>query len=69
VEFVPRITQPGAATETSRVDVALTQTRWLAGKLPADITSDIALDGGYGNLKFFSGVRGVRVFATPRMCK
>jgi hypothetical protein len=51
----------------SAVEVALTQTSWLARKLPADTTSEIALDGGYGNLKFFSGMRGVRVFATARM--
>lgn len=49
------------------VDVALTQTSWLAEQLPAEITSEVALDGGYGNLKFFAGLRGVRTFATARM--
>lgn len=32
-----------------------------------EITSEVALDGGYGNLKFFAGLRGVRTFATARM--
>jgi hypothetical protein len=49
------------------VEVALTQVRWLAAKLPADSPPEIALDGGYGNCKFFAGLRGVRGFATARL--
>jgi len=51
----------------SAVEVALTQVRWLAVKLPADNPPEIALDGGYGNRKFFAGLRGVRGFATARL--
>jgi hypothetical protein len=36
-------------------------------KLSVDTISKIALDGGDGNLKFFSGMRGLRVFATAWM--
>src|SRR5581483_862282 len=51
----------------SAVEVALTQVGWLATQLPADNPPEIALDGGYGNLKFFAGLRGLRCFATARL--
>jgi hypothetical protein len=51
----------------SAVEVALTQATWVAEQLPAETTPEIALDGGYGNLKFFCSMRGVRTFATARM--
>lgn len=51
----------------SAVEVALTQVSWLATKLSADSPPEIALDGGYGNRKFFAGLRGVRGFATARL--
>jgi len=53
----------------SAVTVALTQVRWLAAKLPADSPPEIALDGSYGNRKFFAGLRDVRGFATARLRK
>jgi hypothetical protein len=49
------------------VAVAVTQASWLAERLPAQTTAELALDGGYGNLKFFGGMRGVKTFATARM--
>ncbi len=49
------------------VDVALTQASWVAEQSSEDTTSEIALDGGYGNLKFFTGMRGLNTFATARM--
>lgn len=49
------------------VEVAVTQACWVAERLPAETTSEIALDGSYGNLRFFCGMRGVRTFATARM--
>jgi len=51
----------------SAVEVALTQVGWLAAKLPAASPPEIALDGGYGNRKFFAGLRGLRCFATARL--
>lgn len=36
-------------------------------QLSTETTSEISLDGGYGNLKFFCGMRGVKTFATARM--
>ena len=51
----------------SAVAVALTQTSWLAEHLPSEVTAETALDGGYGNLPFFLGVQGQRLFATARM--
>jgi hypothetical protein len=55
--------KPGA----SAVAVALTQTSWLAQHLPPALTAETALDGGYGNLPFFLGVQGQRLFATARL--
>lgn len=51
----------------SAVAVALQQTRWLAEHLPPELTAETALDGGYGNLPFFLGVQGQRLFATARL--
>jgi hypothetical protein len=51
----------------SAVEVALAQVRWLTTKLPADSPPEVALDGSYGNRKFFAGLRGVRGFATARL--
>jgi hypothetical protein len=53
--------------DQSAVDVAVTQSKWVAAELPAEITAEISLDGGYGHLKFFSEMRGVNIFATVRM--
>lgn len=47
--------------------VALTQTAGLVAPLPPEMTADTAWDGGYGNVPFFLGVRGQRLFATARM--
>lgn len=55
--------KPGA----SAVAVALTQTSWLAAHLPAELTAETALDGAYGNVPFFLGVQGQRLFATARL--
>ena len=55
--------QPGE----SAVAVALTQTQWLAQHLPPEGVAETALDGGYGNVPFFLGVKGQRLFATARM--
>ena len=65
--WAPAIHTQRVKPDESAVDVALTQASWVAEQLPEDTTSEIALDGGYGNLKFFSGMRGVRTFATARM--
>ncbi len=51
----------------SAVDVAVRQASWIAEQLTAETSPEIALDGSYGNLKFFRGIRGVRSFATARM--
>lgn len=53
--------------DETAVAVALTQASWIAQQLPAQTLAELALDGGYGNLKFFAGMRGVRTFATARM--
>jgi hypothetical protein len=49
------------------VEVAAPQGGWVAERLSAETTSEIALDGGYGNLKFFCEMRGVRTFAMAWM--
>jgi hypothetical protein len=51
----------------SAVAVALTQTSWLAAQLPPELTAETALDGAYGNLPFFRGVQGQRLFVTARL--
>jgi hypothetical protein len=51
----------------SAVAVALTQTSWLAEHLPPELSAETALDGGYGNVPFFLGVQGQRLFAAARM--
>jgi hypothetical protein len=65
--WAPSVHTQRVKPDQSAVDVAVTQTSWLAKQLPAETTSEIALDGGYGNLKFFCGMRGVKTFATARM--
>lgn len=51
----------------SAVTVALEQTQWLAAHLPPELSAETALDGGYGNVPFFRGVQGQRLFATARL--
>lgn len=51
----------------SAVAVALAQTQWLAEHLPPELLAETALDGSYGNVPFFLGVRGQRLFATARL--
>lgn len=65
--WAPSIHTRRVKPQESAVDVALSQTKWLAQRLPADATGEVALDGGYGNLKFFQGLGGVKVFATARI--
>lgn len=65
--WAPAIHTERVKPDESAVDVALRQTSWIARELPEQTSPEIALDGGYGNLKFFSGVRGVKSFVTARM--
>lgn len=65
--WAPAVHTERVKPDETAVEVALRQASWVAEQLPAEKTSQIALDGGYGNLKFFSGMRGVRTFATARM--
>jgi hypothetical protein len=65
--WAPALHTQRVKADESAVEVALRQASWVAEQLPAETTAEIALDGGYGNLKFFAGLRGVRTFATARM--
>lgn len=65
--WAPAIHTQRVKPDESAVEVALRQASWVAEEIPAGTLSEIALDGGYGNLKFFSGMRGVKTFATARM--
>jgi hypothetical protein len=65
--WAPALATQRVKPDQSAVEVAVTQARWVAERLPARTTPEIALDGSYGNLKFFAGLRGVRAFATARM--
>src|SRR5262245_18102421 len=64
--WAPPVHTQRVKPDQSAVDVAVTQSTWVANQLPAEITAEISLDGGYGNLKFFSEMRGVKIFATVR---
>ena len=65
--WAPTVHTQRVAPGESAVQVALAQTQWLAQTLPAAQTAETALDGSYGNLPFFRGVQGQRLFATARM--
>ena len=65
--WAPSIHTRRVKPQESAVEVALSQTKWLVQRLPADATGEAALDGGYGNLKFFQGLSGVKVFVTARI--
>lgn len=65
--WAPAVHTQRVKSDQTAVDVALAQAGWVAEQLPEQTTSEIALDGGYGNLKFFTGMRGLNTFATARM--
>src|SRR5262245_7920930 len=65
--WAPSLHTQRVKPDQSAVDVAVRQASWIAEQLPAEVSPEIALDGGYGNLKFFRAIRGVRTFATARM--
>lgn len=65
--WAPALHTERVKPDQSAVEVAVTQARWVAARLPPETTPEIALDGGYGNLKFFCAMGGVRTFATARM--
>ena len=52
--------------EEKAVSVAVKQIEWLFENKSADETS-VGLDGGYGNVGFFLGLKGKKVFAVARM--
>jgi hypothetical protein len=65
--WAPSLHTQRVKPDQSAVDVAVGQASWITEQLPAETSSEIAFDGGYGNFKFFRGIRGVRTFATARM--
>lgn len=65
--WAPSLHTARVKPDQSAVDVAVTQASWIAEQLPGETSPEIAFDGGYGNLKFFRAIRGVRTFATARM--
>jgi len=65
--WAPAVHPQRVNPDQSAVEVAVTQASWVAEPLPAETTSEIALDGGSGKLKFFGGRRGLRTVATARM--
>jgi len=65
--WAPAVHTERVKPDQTAVEIALTQASWVAEQLPAETTAELALDGGYGNLKFFTGMRGVKTFATARM--
>jgi len=67
MSWAPAVHTQRVKPDQAAVDVVLTQASWVAEQLPEQTTSEIALDGGDGNLKFFTGMRGLKIFATARM--
>ena len=65
--WAPAVHTQRVKPDQTAVEVAVAQASWVVERLPAETISEIALDGGYGNLKLFRGLRGVRTFATARM--
>ncbi|MGH7602133.1 MAG: transposase, partial [bacterium] len=65
--WAPAVHTERVKPNQTAVEIALKQATWVAEQLPAQATAELALDGGYGNLKFFAGMRGVKTFATARM--
>jgi DDE superfamily endonuclease len=65
--WAPSLHTQRVKPDQSAVEVAVKQASWIAEQLPAKASPEIALDGSYGNLKFFRAIRGVRCFATARM--
>ena len=53
--------------EEKAVAVAVAQIQWLFENIGADSEVSVGLDGGYGNLSFFSQMRGKKGFAVARM--
>ena len=65
--WAPAVHTERVNPDETAVEVALKQASWIAQQLPAEKLAELALDGGYGNLKFFAGMRSVKTFATARM--
>lgn len=62
--WAPSVHSQRVKPNESAVEVAVGQAKWVAKQLPEGSTAEIALDGSYGNLKFFGGMRGVKTPAS-----
>ena len=58
--WAPTVHSQRVRPKESAVEVAVNQARWVTKELPEGSSAEIALDGSYGNLIFFSGMQGIK---------
>jgi len=62
--WAPTVDSQRVKPDESAVEVAVGQAKRVVKQMPENSTAEIALDGGYGNLKFFSRMLGVKTSAS-----